>query len=388
MSRVKVTTIRSVHIGNGNILRKNSDFIIDGNDIYIIDPKKVLDIIGLEKLDYWVSAIENREDIKQFIRRIGKNAFPIDYCIRQIHLYNNFEDDDEYKIIYKKKIREKNELKECIHDGFGNPYIPGSSIKGAIRTALMTSIIKKNNINEYNLLKDKNKDFLSLKKKDLTSKNVENEILGGIQNSLLKYLRVGDVIFNKGSEFVIHMINLNIRNKNDNLQDDSKEQIIEVISYDQEAECNITFDLDRYNFALQQNSKTKNISLPKEMESLSSIFKTVNQHTKKLIEEDIKFWEDISKDKDGAVDYINKLNDILEDIDACEDDKECILKLGHASGWRFTTGAWLEKYDWFNHKIVPILRDPKKYDGYPFPKTRRIESYPDVLGFIKLSIID
>ena len=386
MSRVKVTTIKSVHIGNGNILQKNNDFIVDGNNIYIIDPKKVLDIIGVERLDAWVSAIEKRENIKHFIQKIGKNASPIDYCIRQIKLYDNFEDDDEYKIIYNNKIREKKELKECIHDGLGNPYIPGSSIKGAIRTALMASIIKKYNINEYDLLK--NKEFLSLTKNNLTSLKVETKILGGIQNSLLKYLRIGDVIFNKGSEFAIHMINLNIRNKNDNLQDDSKEQIIEVISYDQESECNITFDVDRYNFASQQNSGTNDISLPEEMQSLTSIFKTVNQHTKKLLEEDIKFWEDISKDKDGADDYMNSIEELIKVINDCEVGKECILRVGHASGWRFTTGAWLENYNWFNPKIVSILRDPKKYDGYPFPKTRRIESYPDVLGFIKLSIID
>ena len=57
MSRVKVTTIRSVHIGNGNFLQNNSDFVIDNDNIFIINPKKVLDIIGVERLDAWVSAI-------------------------------------------------------------------------------------------------------------------------------------------------------------------------------------------------------------------------------------------------------------------------------------------------------------------------------------------
>ena len=51
MSRVKVTTIRSVHIGNGIFLQNNSDFVIDNDNIFIINPKKVLDIIGVERLD-------------------------------------------------------------------------------------------------------------------------------------------------------------------------------------------------------------------------------------------------------------------------------------------------------------------------------------------------
>jgi CRISPR type III-A-associated RAMP protein Csm5 len=31
-------------------------------------------------------------------------------------------------------------LKECIHSGLGVPYIPGSSIKGAIRTAIVATL--------------------------------------------------------------------------------------------------------------------------------------------------------------------------------------------------------------------------------------------------------
>ena len=142
MSRVKVTTIRSVHIGNGIFLQNNSDFVIDNDNIFIINPKKVLDIIGVERLDAWVSAIESRENIKDFLSRIGNRNNPESYSSRKIINYSSIKKDKT--------------LKECIHDGRGYPYIPGSSIKGAIRTALLASIVNKNpnnNIDFANMLK-------------------------------------------------------------------------------------------------------------------------------------------------------------------------------------------------------------------------------------------
>lgn len=364
MSRVKVTTIRSVHIGNGIFLQNNSDFVIDNDNIFIINPKKVLDIIGVERLDAWVSAIERRENIKDFLSRIGNRNNPESYSSRKINNYSSIKKDKT--------------LKECIHDGRGYPYIPGSSIKGAIRTALLASIINKNP-NRYTL-----QDVINIQGR-MSASNLEQKIFGGIQDSLFKYLIVGDAFFEKGSEIAIDAVNLNITTKDD-LYDKSKLQSLEVICNDNEAECHITLALDKHRLALKEKSVK---TLPEEMQSLSSIFKTVNQHTKKLLEEDIKFWEEISEDKNGADEYIDSLKGIIEDIDACEVGKECILKLGHASGWRFTTGAWTEQYEWFDTHVVPASRPNNRfYQDYDFPKTRRIEENNDVLGFIKLSIID
>ena len=365
MSRVKVTTLRSVHIGNGNLLQNNTDFVVDGNNIYVIDPEKVLDIIGIEKLDYWVSAIERRENLKEFLGRVGKNCLPNEYASRVIDNYSSIQNDKT--------------LKECIHDGRGYPYIPGSPIKGAIRTAILSSIIN-SSPNRYNLNDVNNSGKMG-------SSNLEKKLFGDVQDSLFKYLRVGDAFFDKGSEVAIDEINLNIRNNQDNLKDVSKLQSIEVISYDCESECNITLALDNHRLAFNRNNSVK--PLPNEMQSLSSIFNTINRHTKKLIEDDIEFWKDISQEKEGANDYIDSISGVIQDIEDCEPGSECVLRVGHASGWRFTTGAWTEPYQWFEPHVVPASR-PKNhlYKEYDFPKSRRIESNSDVLGFIKLSIIE
>ena len=50
MNKVKIQTLTPIHIGSGEFLKNNSDFVEykDGGDSYIsiIDPKKILDLIS------------------------------------------------------------------------------------------------------------------------------------------------------------------------------------------------------------------------------------------------------------------------------------------------------------------------------------------------------
>ena len=79
---------------------------------------------------------------------------------------------------------------------------------------------------------------------------------------------------------------------------------------------------------------------------------------------------------------------ILQAAEGCKSN-ECVLRVGQASGWRFTTGAWIESMDGdVYYKTVSKARfNAEKYKQYDFPKTRRItdnNEYP-ILGFIKLT---
>ena len=78
---------------------------------------------------------------------------------------------------------------------------------------------------------------------------------------------------------------------------------------------------------------------------------------------------------------------MLEQTQSCEAEKECVLRIGHGSGWRFITGAWTENLDYFYSVVVPVSR-PKnfKYEQFDFPKTRRVDDECELLGFVKLSI--
>lgn len=375
MSKVRVQTITPVHVGSGNFLRHNSDFVTWNEDgesfIGIIDPKKMLSIIGVENLDDWVRLIERNGDTKEFMKAKGSCANPEKYVKRII--FNSA------------KVNPNDTLKECIHDGMGRAYIPGSSIKGAIRTAVLATLAHNR--------KDLENLVVSVKtgKKKVSADAVEQRLFGGDPNSdVFRFLHIGDAYFGE-CEVSSRLINLNIRRSKE-LVDISKPQIVESIFTEEVSETQMKVDTRYYEWAKKhwpQGSKTKPLgNMPEEMSNLYALFTMVNAHTKALVEDEIEYWKDIQTEGyNGADEYIKRLQEVLTYIKGCKEGKECILRLGHASGWRFITGAWTENLKNFESDIVPASRRGNdKYSEYDFPKSRRLDENNDIFGFIKLDL--
>lgn len=376
MSKVKIQTITPVHIGSGNFLRHNSDFVVWSEDgesyIGIIDPKKMLSIIGVEHLNDWVMLIERNGDTKEFMKNKGGCSTPEEYAQRII--YNSAH------------VKPNDTLKECIHDGMGRAYIPGSSLKGAIRTAILATIAHNQSGLENLAVSVNPKNG----KKKVSASAVEQKLFGGDPNSdIFRFLHIGDAYFGE-CEISSRIININIREK-ENLIDESKPQIVESIYTDDESCTQIKLDTRYYEWARKhwpQNAKKPLGTMPDEMSSLATLFSLINAHTKNLVEDEIAYWEDVQDgDYYGAEEYIERMQEVLNAVKSCKEGKECILRLGHASGWRFITGAWTEQLRNFNSDIVPASRPNNKvYTEYDFPKSRRIDEASDVLGFVKMTL--
>ena len=378
MSQIKIETLTPVHIGNGNFLRNKADFTVfreDGNSVIgIVDPRKILDIIGEEHLDDWLLSIENPEDdIRSFVRRnsIDKTVLPRAYSRRVI---TNFVED----------IKKTDTLKECIHDGRGFPYIPGSSIKGAIRTVIVTSLAKERESSE---LEKKIKIGRNGQiDKRFAAQQIENDFFGDDpKKDIFRFLQVGDAYFKKETEIVTRMVNLNITGRK-NLVDISKPQLIEAIGADSESTFQMKIAKDYYQWVKENGWPLKDF--PESMDALSSLFQLINAQTNELILDEITYWNEVNVDHEGADDYIDSLRMILGSIKECQQGKECVLRIGHGSGWRFITGAWSERLDSFKERIVPVARpNNHRYQDYDFPKSRRLDEDGDILGFVKLSIV-
>ena len=141
MSKMKLETLTSLHIGSGNMLQKDSDFVFgkDAEDfsvVGVIDPRKVLALVGEENIDAWTVAIENGRSTNDIVKQYAPNATIADYSLHTIDSYLS---------------RTPQQIKEFIRDGLDRPYIPGSSIKGAIRTAVLASIAATMNDADYGL---------------------------------------------------------------------------------------------------------------------------------------------------------------------------------------------------------------------------------------------
>lgn len=355
MSEINIETITAVHVGSGNFLQYNTDYVYDKETkhLFIIDDRKVLELIEKSNLENWVLSIERGENTKDFVQRCNPQAKTADFSKRKLELFDPVKPNDT--------------LKECIHDGMGRAYIPGSSIKGAIRSAVLATYI-----GHINHLEDKIQG-----KKRVSAQQIEEEFFGKMQNDIFRFLQVGDAIFPPECEIAERLtMGLNITQQPElTPYSNRKPQLVEVIRPQEKA----TFKM-KLDERILENEKT-----PECMTNLSTLFSAINAHTQQLIEREIEFWKKINEKHTGAEDYLDFLDNILEDINACK-DKQCLLRLGHGSGWDFITGGWARKLQNFEDTVIPAAR-PKNYnyEEYPFPKSRRLDTDHDMLGFVKLS---
>lgn len=366
MSKIQMTTLTPVHIGSGNLLQYNTEFIqtkMDGLPyISILDERKILELIGEEHLNDWVLCIERKDDIVKMVQHYSRQSDVNIFSKRLISLYSKVESNDT--------------LKEHIHNGFGVPYIPGSSIKGAVRTAILAT--------------------LANRKPPYTRKEaygLEKALFG--QNpytDIFRFLQVGDAHFDNNAEIVLRlMMFLNITKNS--LKGVGKSQLVEAIGANKKSLFSFKISNKHYNLAKRHTMGDMPMpAMPDEMKSVNTLFQLINEHTKALIEQEISIWEDETEFKDGAENYIDMARKMLASIERCKDG-ECVLRMGHAIGWRFITGAWTESLSEKDFDIIAHEARRKKlsdttYNEYIFPKSRRAESSGFLLGFVKLKILE
>lgn len=368
MSEIKIETLSPIHIGNGTFLQQGNDYIVEDNHINVLSLDKIGKIIGTDKatIQEWTEAIE-RGEAEFFVKRKIQGHSYQEYTKRRI--------ESSIKIEQRQKT-----LKEYIHDGMGKPYIPGSSIKGAIRTVVMSSLARKKIVQRLN----KEKNIREWKK---IIQGMENELLHfeaytrtgkrdtSPSSDYFRFLSTGDAFFDYGVEIAVSQINLNITEK-EFLEDNKKQQIVEAIKPGVSSQFRLKIGEEFYRYS--------------GIEDLQNLFKIINDHSYNLLCDEIDFWGRGEGSRyTGQDDYLDQLDLILDQIEACQPN-ECILRIGQASGWRFVTGAWLEEIDkqYFKKEIVPQCRPRNfNYVDYPFPKSRRIDSSSNVFGFVKLTVL-
>lgn len=118
-----------VFVGDGSEIQKKEYIFLKGGMIGVIDVGKLYTMAKRRHLETELERFmltNSREDLKQWIER---NRIP----------YKELETCMKYKIhtgdIQSSKARMQ--IMSCIKDPYGNPYIPGSSIKGMLRTILL-----------------------------------------------------------------------------------------------------------------------------------------------------------------------------------------------------------------------------------------------------------
>jgi len=187
---IKLETLTPVHAGTGNSYGK-AEFITEDNELRRIIFSRLYDSLSEEQREELLLELEEKE-------------FNLDEVVRKNKIRVS-EDMILYRALMKSSP--SREIREQIKTN-NVPYIPGSSIKGSIRTALLWKFICEN----YDNLRDKInsciyktlRSNLPLEKK---KKNICNEFISKVfqlndrkydaKYDLLKFLHVSDFMPNE-----------------------------------------------------------------------------------------------------------------------------------------------------------------------------------------------
>lgn len=161
--KILIKTHAPLHIGSGKTINKK-EYIFDEQrkKAYMINLQKLALLISRKNLfdsyERYMCGHQNY-DLGAWLKINGVTQHEIDSIIDYVVDCGN-----------TKISRKKRAIHTFVKDAYGNPYIPGSSLKGYLRTALMAYEIKKNP-ERYGQIKD------NIRNSDLRGRPKELEII-------------------------------------------------------------------------------------------------------------------------------------------------------------------------------------------------------------------
>ncbi len=389
--RYRLKTLSPIHIGNGNQIN-NWSYSIDNNKVNIYNFDKVVRALkdNPQRLIYLTTDIEKNplnKNLGDFLKNYRINVEPA-YSVEikgEIKRKKRNQNNTEYKPIW-----------EFIKEN-GKVYIPGTEIKGAIRTALFYKILKdrlrvdegvKNKfLQEYqNCLTGENENEIKKKFKHLATrweiivfragfekafeKNIDKES-SNARKDVLKILLISDSDL-KNPEDVLaikDVIGINIRRR-------KFKELHELVKEE------ISFNTEITVSGFVKKAMIED-GIPEEQASIPKFFITAcKEFSKKLIIEEYKYFKDNSFeepiDKNAVLNQLNKLF-LLN-----KEKGKILIRLGKHQGFLSTTINLLVK------ELDPELYSRAyKYlvpNGYPeFPnKSRKLTIDNELLGWCVL----
>ncbi len=404
--QIKIKTLSPLHIGNGESYNKLS-LIQDRRKrpikLYHIPfeaLKEEFDQNQMQRFSEWVVK-EQFPDLSKFLRyELNDQNFKLSNTLQR-------KADYSADLLFEENPGKKRFLKdiECFIKQNNKIYIPGSEIKGAIRTAVLYHLLKEDSV-LYDDLKQKIETFGQRHERDIEkvgNKRLErwmreekrikskklvpemSKIEDDIQKKvfrcgrnndakydLLKNLFVSDTEAKSPLEclFISNLTTTNISRSFDVFQELCREGT--------EFTCQ-GFDLQNKELILSTLGFSKEQRWV--IENVSHLFKCCYEFYNRLLDEEIGYFRKNSK----YPEIIRR----LEEIKKQNEENSPVIRIGKGEGYfSLTMGLLIDDRDnsLYNNVLIHATKNTS-YTGN-FPKTRRIvnlgEDKFDTLGWVKL----
>ncbi len=307
--KMTITPLTDIHIGTGEVINPGEYFVFDGDlTAYFVDlgnisarNEKIRDIL-LPKIgeEGWVNKLRL---IKGFKEMIAGAAYGKSYL-----------GDDTYDIHEKWGSKNTSLTVNLIHRGVKGPYIPGSSIKGCIRTALVAVGCRDMGIDLYGNRPDES-ERKAMGSKGTTDRN--GNLKFGIDADPLNILKIADSYTRNLPATVLHRVSREgmAAGKEAAELQDYRECLPGVMTWSgQDAD-----KIEKYNIFGTLNI-TDNSLISKE-----KIITDCDAYYKKVLKIEQKYWQSRGNDIAEMYDDINAESNVA--------NGECLIRIGWGSGY-------------------------------------------------------
>lgn len=300
-------TLSPLHIGSGSVLEP-FEYVLEDGYFYKIDLDKTFNLMYERhkdfsvKFDKWLEksqeTLENeRDNARQ--SRLREKFNIAEFCRNKLDDYELAEKIKSEGCIYKLSapfgLQKRKQVGELMRDGKGEIFIPGSSLKGAIRTALLWRAFYNSSPTEKNSLLTKVRTLMENKiekaQRELRRFGELDKVLTeqyfhcgeatprgvnyrNIQYDLMKFVSVSDArIIHSDDESVVLPVNLYLKNKPVQTQTNAYEVILPNIRFN----FKLTIDVAKLAEVYKKKGETW-VDLEKKFRILFGVeLKTINE---------------------------------------------------------------------------------------------------------------
>lgn len=340
----KITTLTPLHIGDGEEMKYNMD--------YLPSRKGMLDVIEQDDL---IDLLITIPDIAHRVRGM-------EYDLNKIKSDFKISITPIYSLNYP-GTRAPDSIRRFIKDARNRPYIPGSSLKGAIRTAIWCSdYLDRSDLFPIRKYRDFEKSV-----KNLSGRDPQHDFMRPFHISDSTPLEPGNVL--RVEE--VKIFNIMHGNKSGwkdfktrkTIDDFNKATGIYIEAIKEGVETYVEASLDRFlgTEIIKKAGELPDSTISKEF---TFIVEKINQHSRDFAQKELEFLKQFSPVTSPV---LNFYNDLINKINTLSSGS-FITRIAWGGGWRAMTGNWIKE------DALLIVRREKRLGrrGFPFPKTRRL----------------
>lgn len=362
---IKLEILTPINIGSGEVLSPYTDYIYDKGYVYYIDHDSLF-----WELNQKSDSQKLVDDFVKIVRSQAKGSSKDKYKLKSFLEGAGLD----YKKHSYKKLPAYEEIREQIQlhvKSAGQPYIPGSSLKGAIRTVLLAYLISLGNDSEII-------SYINKEKKPRHFKYIGQNFFGKFGDDIFKYFQVSDTMpFKQEDLKIVKFYRYHLKNKKQDIP-----VVKEIISKGSVSTFNIKINVKNLKNSIKKEEISRKLALLYEKKE-EALFELINEYTRKNVAAEL---EHLRRFKSELTEEIKQFyQTLMKSITDAEKTKEAYLRIG--SGKTYYDNTIAQKL--FSDTVKQIIaQNFKKANPNIFPITRTIVidgAKRETPGWIKIS---